>query len=169
MKRSRSILLTQGKKAIVDARDYHFLCQWSWCAVKKGHNWYASRGLSNGTTIFMHRQIADRAGFLTTRIDHIDRNGLNNRRCNLRPATQSQNTANARMWCNNTSGYRGVTYDKAKRSWQAGIKRNQRFIFLGRYSTPEKAAAAYNRGARRLFGKFAFHNHLPTGTTGVTA
>jgi len=160
-----TILLTRDKMATVDVCDYHFLQQWAWCAVKKRTVWYAARGLADGTTIFMHRQIAERAGILARCIDHIDRNGLNNCRSNLRPATQSQNIANGGMWRSNTSGFRGVVYDKSRRLWKAQLKHRKHTEYLGRFSTPEEAASAYNARARELFGEFAFVNPLPTGTT----
>ena len=152
--------LTRNKSALVSGCDIEFLQEWRWCAVKKGGIWYASRGLSDGTTIYMHREIARRAGIISDYIDHIDRNGLNNTRSNLRAATQGQNIANAGMFKNNTTGFRGVTYDKSRGCYKAAIKFNQKYKFIGRFATPVEAASAYDEAAKILFGDFAFQNNV---------
>ena len=88
-------------------------------------------------------------------IDHIDGNPSNNRWCNLREATCSQNHANTRRQSNNTSGYKGVSFDKRKRLWRADIKLNGRQYFVGYFRTPEEAHRAYLRKAVELHGEFA--------------
>lgn len=154
------ITLTRNKTAIVSGCDIEFLQSHGWCAVKKNGKWYAARGLSDGTTIYMHREIAKRMGIESDYIDHIDRNGLNNSRSNLRAATASQNIANAGMFNTNTSGYRGVTYDKERGCYKAAIKFKKKYKFIGRFSNPAEAALAYNNAAKILFGEFAFHNNV---------
>lgn len=158
------IALTRGMVTLVDACDFEYLEKWNWCASLAGTTWYARRGISDGTTIYMHREVAARMDSSMTFVDHADRNGLNNRRSNLRGANQSQNIANGGMWKNNTSGYRGVTFSKRDRTWQAGTKHKGKFISLGRYATPEEAAVAYNREMVRRFGEFAFQNHVKEAT-----
>ena len=88
-------------------------------------------------------------------IDHIDGNRSNNRWANLRLCDQSQNNANSRIPKTNTSGYKGVTWDKKRRLWRAGAKHKQKFIFIGHYANKEDAHAAYCAKAKELFGEFA--------------
>jgi len=87
-------------------------------------------------------------------IDHRDGNSTNNRRTNLRLASPSQNTANRRPG-NNRSGYKGVDFHRRLERWRAVICNKGRRIYLGSFTTPEAAHAAYAAAARELFGEFA--------------
>jgi len=87
--------------------------------------------------------------------DHINRNKLDNRRENLRVATNSQNTANASRSKSNTSGYKGVTWDKNRGKWIAQIKVDGKHKHLGRYETSKEAYTAYCNAAVEYFGEFA--------------
>lgn len=90
------------------------------------------------------------------RIDHKDRNPLNNAISNLREATRSQNGANSRRPITNNSGFKGVSRSgRPSRPWAAHIKVDQKTKFLGRYVTPEEAHEAYKTAATRVFGEFA--------------
>ena len=86
-------------------------------------------------------------------IDHINRVKDDNRITNLRLATRSQNSQNLNMLCNNTSGVRGVTFDKERGLWIAQIKNDGRNIQLGRYETKLEAAAA-RMGAEKVLFRF---------------
>ncbi len=86
-------------------------------------------------------------------IDHINGNRTDNRWCNLRDATHSQNGANSRVLANNTSGFKGVFFHRGK--WVAAIKQKDRRVHIGCFDTREGAAAAYAAKARELFGDFA--------------
>ena len=88
-------------------------------------------------------------------IDHRDGNSTNNRWRNLRRATPSQNSANARRRRQNASGYKGVSLDKRSGRCRTRIGKNGRRIYLGTFHTPEAAHAAYVAAARKLFGEFA--------------
>lgn len=88
-------------------------------------------------------------------IDHIDGNRSNNRPANLRKATYSQNAANAKLHTRNTSGIKGVSYDKTKDRWQATITVNNKQLHLGRFKTKEEAKAAYMAAAKMHQGEFA--------------
>ena len=81
--------------------------------------------------------------FPQTDIDHIDRNPSNNRFANLRVVTRSENMQNTSKYLNNTSGFKGVSYDKSTRKWYASITLNTVQKNLGRFPTPEEASAAY--------------------------
>jgi hypothetical protein len=88
-------------------------------------------------------------------LDHKDGNIEDDRPTNLRLATPAQNGANRGAQKNNTSGFKGVSFDKQTGRWRAKIKANGRHISIGRFDTPEAAATAYAEAAQRLHGKFA--------------
>lgn len=86
-------------------------------------------------------------------VDHKDTRS--NRWGNLRPADQSHNNANAKRPRHNTSGVKGVSFDKSRRKYAAKIQKGYKTIHLGRYPTLEEAAAAYAKAAQEFFGQFA--------------
>ncbi len=88
-------------------------------------------------------------------IDHINRLKSDNRIANLRCATQGQNLLNTGLFRHNTSGVRGVYWDRARQKWVAGIKINQKTIYLGGFDTIEEAASIRNAAALKSFGEFA--------------
>ena len=109
----------------------------------------------------MHRLVM--AAVSGQSVDHIDGNGLNNQRANLRLATQSQNLANS-SGRPHSSKYKGVFWSKDeryKRRWWARIKKNGKSTHLGIFATEEEAAAAYNQAAIEMFGDFSRINVLP--------
>ena len=157
---TKLIPLTKGKAARVDNDDYTWLSQWKWHASRSEHGlWYAERvDYPDGRRqkIKMHRLITN--ALPSQSVDHIDRDGLNNTRSNLRIATHSQNNANRGMSKNNTSGYRGVSWHKYDRKWIARVQFQGRDIHLGRYIDPVDAARAYDQKVKELFGEFAYLN-----------
>lgn len=88
-------------------------------------------------------------------LDHKDTHRDHNWIDNLRPATDSQNHANQRRNSNNTSGFKGVSFESRSGKWRAAISADRRVIKLGRFSTPEEAHAAYMAKALELFGQYA--------------
>jgi hypothetical protein len=125
------------------------------------YNWHCSRGrkqryayaIIGKENIRMHRFILGAsAGRIT---DHKNMDGLDNRRDNLRNATPGQNAANNGPFRHNTSGYRGVTYDRFRNKWRAEIRIDGRDKHLGRFGTKEEAAMAYDRRAKLVWGEFA--------------
>jgi len=105
----RVIPLTQGKFTVVDAEDYPSLSQFTWFAEGTPNNYYAVRK-ENGKSIKMHRQILNAPDHLV--VDHIDHNGLNNRKSNLRLCTFAENCRNLRNIRPKTSKYKGVHWRK---------------------------------------------------------
>ena len=87
-------------------------------------------------------------------VDHIDRNTLNNRRENLRICTRQENSRNKTKQRNNTSGYKGVSWDKAKKKWRAFISVDKKQIFLGRYDNIEEAIKARQQADIKYFKEF---------------
>jgi HNH endonuclease len=88
-------------------------------------------------------------------LDHVNGNRSDNRWCNLREATQSQNNANTPMREDNTSGFKGVSWNKHACKWDSRIHVNDRQLFLGLFATPERAFLEYCFAAWRHFGDFA--------------
>jgi hypothetical protein len=148
--------------ALVDDEDYNELAGYNWFAHDDNDRTiYVTRNTvkedSGGRTqVLMHRQIVN-AG-VGWEVDHIDRNGLNNQRSNLRLCTKSQNQHNANMRSDNTSGFKGVSRAKGARSWQARIRVDGKLIHLGSFSEKSEAAKAYDEVARKYFGEFARTN-----------
>lgn len=88
-------------------------------------------------------------------IDHANRDGTDNRLCNLREATRSQNIANTKRRSSNISGFKGVSWSKNAGRWVAFIRIGGRSKYLGYFDTPESAHAAYVAAAKCSFGEFA--------------
>lgn len=150
------------KYALVDDDMFEYLNQWHW-GYSRG---YALRdkvnikGIPKGK-IFMHRVIMQTPVGMET--DHKNGNKADNRRENLRICTKGQNNANRGLAANNTSGYKGVTWDKNRNKWFAQTKLAQKKINLGRFSTKEEAALAYNAFVKEHFGDFARLNEVLGG------
>ena len=132
----KEILLTQGLSALVDDEDFDSLNVFKWFAMKYDNTFYAGRKspkINGQQTILMHREIMNTPEGMET--DHIDRNGLNNQRSNLRVVTRQQNQFNR-----NAKGY---CFDKTKQKFRAQIRLNGKLIHLGYFATALEAQAAY--------------------------
>lgn len=153
----KTIQLSNGGVALVDDDTHAVLSRHRWNRTVDGH---ARRRSGSGGTIMMHREvIGARAG---EQVDHINGNPLDNRRANLRLATQQQNEANRGPRRHNKSGLRGVWLHKPGR-WRACIRENGATVHLGVFLSAEAAGRAYDAAARRIHGEFArpnFPNHL---------
>jgi hypothetical protein len=104
----------------------------------------------------MHREVIDIPQGLVC--DHTNHNGLDNRKTNVRPATSSQNSCNARKRTKTISRYRGVSRDASSNRYRARIKLNGRQIHLGTFDDQEQAAKAYDAAAKKYHGEFAVLN-----------
>ena len=93
-------------------------------------------------------------------IDHINGNCLDNRRFNLRLCNNIENNQNRKIDKRNSSGYKGVYFDKIRKKWVAEIKVNKCKKFIGRFINKEEAAIAYNKFAKKYFKKFAVLNDI---------
>lgn len=135
------------------------LSEQSWCVkpVTRSRVLYAMRTAYH-KTILMHRivleRVLDRPLVKGEFVDHINGDGLDNRRKNLRLATTQQNRGNATSHSNAT-GYKGVSWHKQGKKYQAKIKVNNKTIYLGLHKTAEEAHAAYCEAAVKYFGEFA--------------
>lgn len=151
----KKIKLTQGKFALVDDADYEWLVQFKWCIVKVRRIYYAIRAVQ-GKTVYMHRFMLEAPKDMD--IDHINHNGLDNRRANLRICTHIQNLQNKRSSCNGTSKYKGVSWCKRDKKWTAQIEHGGQSAYLGRFANELEAANAYDKAAKELHGEFAYLN-----------
>lgn len=152
------ITLTKGMIAKVDDEDYEWLSKFSWYAHKERNKYYAVRKSKRSggkqKMIYMHREILRSS--VSMKCDHIDGDGLNNQKENLRVCTNQQNLMNRGPQQNNTTGYKGVSKTGAR--YYASINTNGSNIYLGSYEKPEDAAKAYDKKAKELFGDFAYQN-----------
>jgi len=159
----RRIPLTQGQYAIVDPEDYKELAKYQWYAKRCERRFYAERwgktkqGSRIRRDIKMHQVIMGTAEGKF--IDHINHNGLDNRKANLRFATAQQNTWNKRKQKGNySSQYKGVHWVKSEKNWRAVITCNKRVIYIGRFDDEKAAAMAYDAKAKEYFGEYAAPN-----------
>jgi hypothetical protein len=152
------IPLTQGKYAIVDPDDYFRLSKFKWYVVFGGSTYYAVRTIfidGKRHRLPMHRAILKVADSLV--VDHINHNGLDNRKANLRIATVAQNAWNAER-PRGRSGYKGVSFDKRTGLWRVFIAYNGKRKQLGSFHDKREAAKAYDRAAKKYHGQFASLN-----------
>ena len=162
----KEIPLTRGLVAIVDDEDFEWLNQWKWCARRRldERTQYAGRQTPDPTRrakqrmVFMHRLIVECPDGMV--VDHINGNGLDNRRSNLRICTHAENLRNRGGNRGSTSKYKGVSRCAGSRSnpWQALIESNRKKYLLGYFPTEEAAARAYDAKALELHGAFARTN-----------
>jgi hypothetical protein len=146
----KKIKLTKNKYALVDNDDFDWINKLKWIAEKIGNNWYASRSGQNGNKkmIRMHRLIMN---FPKQLIDHIDGNGLNNQRKNLRLANKSINAINSKIRNTNKSGYKGIFWNKKSKLWQVSITKNYKKINLGTYKNKKEAIIIRKLGEKKYY------------------
>ena len=146
------IPLTRGYEAVIDAKDLHLVSGRNWLASPQGKTVYARATVFQGgakTSLLLHKAIT---GYAIT--DHIDGNGLNNRRENLREATAAQNSYNRGAQSNSTSGLKGVSWHKRDQKWRASIVVNGRQKSLGYFETAGQAYSAYCAASAKEHGEF---------------
>ena len=142
--------ITQNKKVILND-EFKYLLENKWCLSA---NRYACRREKNsGKIILMHREImkAKKGEY----VDHINGNGLDNRIENLRICTQQENTRNKKKPIHNTSGYKGVCWDKQMKKWRVQIKHKNTNSYIGLFNDLITAAKEYDKKAKEIFGEFA--------------
>lgn len=152
---SKIIALNKGEVAIVDDGDFDWLNQWKW-HIHRETRWgrYAVRTDSrSGKVVIMHRLIMDAPKGM--QVDHINGDGLDNRRENMRLCTNSQNTKNKRLSKSSTSGYKGVSWFSKLGKYASRIRVDGELIRLGYFHDPIEAAKVYDEAAKRYFGEFA--------------
>lgn len=146
----KEIQLTQGKIALIDDEDFDMV---------SAHKWYYNGDgyARSGKHVLLHRLILNAKS--DEYVDHKNRNGLDCRRDNIRLCTKSENGMNRGLDKDNTSGFKGVTFNRNCKKFQAQIKANGKYFYLGLFDNAEQAGKAYDEAALRLFGKFARTNY----------
>ena len=135
---------------IVDDADASCVAQYVWRLRTTGSGMrYASR-TENGQEIYLHGAVVGKLPRAYT-IDHVNRDGLDNRRANLRPATRAQNQQNRRVHWNSKSGVRGVCWDAAQGKWRVSVKQDGKRIYSARFVSLSEAADAARRARLMLF------------------
>ena len=164
MPKTIQIPLTRGKVAIVDECDAHLATAKWYCAHTRGI-FYAQRTIkANGKkwTLHLHREVlglTDRA----MEVDHINGDGLDCRRSNLRVVRHADNLRNRGPTRVNTTGFKGVSWDDERRLFYAQMSFMGKRIHLGRYRTAEEASLAFAYCAKALHGEF-FRLHYDPAT-----
>lgn len=159
----KKIKLTQGKYALVDDCDFDELNKFKWYALKNKKRYYAQRGFwdkekKKVIIIQMHREIMNTPIGKVT--DHINQNGLDNRRKNLRICTKSQNQWNREIQSNNKSGYIGVSWYSRYGKWKAHMTNNGKKIHIGYFDDKNEAAKAYNNAIKKVRDKYIITNKI---------
>lgn len=146
------IALTQGKSALVDDQDAQQVAVLHWRVHKSGDKEYAVAG-NYPSLHLMHRLILDAPDHMD--VDHINGNGLDNRRANLRLCNHAQNMCNRKIHKNNKSGFKGVHWHARLGLWEAQIQVAKKKIYLGCFDDAEVAARRYDAAALLYHGPFA--------------
>ena len=147
----KEIQLTQGQAAIVDNDCFDEINHYKWFALRRGVKFHACRRIKTDKgdrNFYMHHAIIGRPpkGY---DVDHIDRNGLNNRKANLRFVTRRQNMQNLDK-SNATSRYPGVYWHKAKKKWATGYYIGDKRYHIGNFDTEQDAFDAYRKAICNL-------------------
>lgn len=156
---TKIIYTRKGEEILVDDEDYERLSALTW-RIDSGTG-YVVRTTDRDpvtrkkSTEHMHRVIFGLSKGDGVQVDHWNHNRSDNRKNNLRVCTQFQNQRNIRTQKNNTSGFKGVTFDRRTRRWIAQITVDRTLHFLGRFTSPELAHAAYRDAATKMHGEFA--------------
>lgn len=148
-----------GREVLYDAEDADIVESAGWLLCRSGEIFYVRRRAYSpqGAQIgyeHLHRMIANcPEGYF---VDHINGNGLDNRRSNLRICTHAENMRNRRIHRNNKSGYKGVYFDPSRGGrWRAQIRAKGKKHCLGSFDSPESAYKAYLAASKALHGSFA--------------
>lgn len=144
-----------GRHFIFDTEDYDIVKQYRWSVDKLGY----VRGQRKKEGVKLHRLLMNPAKNQV--VDHINRLPWDCRKENLRVTTQHKNCFNQGLSKANTTGYKGVCFDKKAGKYMAYIHPNRRFTFLGYFINPVEAAIAYNEAASFYFGEYARLNEIP--------
>jgi len=158
--------LTKGRFAIIDGADAERVGAVSWCAIGPNPQgkYYAGRNIgprSSRSMLRLHRFLMEAGSYVD--VDHINGDGLDCRRSNMRLATRAQNRANMGRTRLNTSGFKGVSFDKRSAKWVASIRSNGQYIHIGSFDLAEEAAHAYDVAARCHHKAFARLNFPEEG------
>lgn len=170
------IIAYDGTEILVDEDDFEFLNKYKWSITQKGHRRtvYARTNIKseNGRyyTERMHRLVLGVGKGEKVIVDHINGNGLDNRKSNLRKTDFSGNASNVPTHKGNTSGYKGVYYRKARRRWVVEVRKERKTVVRKHFQCKHCAALFYNEKAKEIHGEFAWQNEVEgCGCNGISA
>ena len=148
--------LAGGEFCLIDDEDYPLIRDIKWFAsyhyYKHEKKWPARvSGRNENKTILLHRLITNAPDLIV--VDHINRNPLDNRKCNLRLTTNDKNLVNRRIASHNKCGVKGVYFEKSRRKWVAHITFGKKRILIGRYADLKSAEAARILAAKKIHGE----------------
>jgi len=153
------IALTQDKTSLISDEDADLVSQFKWSAVRRKGKWYTLTNLpGGGGTTSIHRLVCGLKTGDPAKVDHIDGNGLNNQRSNLRLCDNQRNRWNSASHVGGTSRYKGVSWHKFKSGagkWRGQITVDGVKYRLGLFDTEEAAARACDALMIELHGEFA--------------
>lgn len=158
----KEIVLTRNKVSLVDDEDFEAASKYLWYAKKSYASenlFYAARSVGpkgKQKTVYLHNFILGNIGLH----DHIDGDGLNNQRYNLRPATGVQNGRNHKKRKDNLSGFKGVYWVNREQRWVSCLQVDKKLLYFGYFKDKTEAAKAYDLGAVKYFGQFAKTNQM---------
>lgn len=147
----KKILLTQGKVALIDDRDFDRVQNFKWCLQRNQDRCYAVSGGRRQKRVYLHSLLLPGVG----KVDHKDGDGLNNLRDNLRPASSLENNRNSKKQKGTSSRFKGVSWNPRNRSWKVSIRVEGLGVHLGYYEDENDAAHVYDYAAKIYFGEFA--------------
>ena len=158
----RYITASSNFTYIIDDEDYNKVSKLNWFTLDKNSKYkYAAaknKPIDYTRNILLHRLVMNaKKGEV---VDHINGNVFDNRKNNLRICTRGQNIMNQRLRSNNSSGYKGVYFDKRLRKWCVRIQTNGIRKYFGFFDNLVNAARCYNKNAKRLHGEFAKLNTI---------
>lgn len=151
----------KGHLIYIDEEDYTRVTSRNWyVGTDPKHTYFYTYIYVSGIrkSIALHRFLMGCTHGDKIVIDHINRNALDNRKCNLRKCTQRDNLCNSGIRIDNSSGYKGVSFNKKENNWNATIQYNGEIYSIGTAATAQEAAVLYDMVAIRMFGEYANPN-----------
>lgn len=149
---------SSGIEFYIDPEDYEIVKNHSWVQFRKGAQTYITARQANGKNLFLHRMLTDAKGGEV--VDHLNHNGCDNRRCNLRVVTQKKNMRNLQLRVDNKSGVTGVSWDANRKKWAANLSCGGVNYRLGRFDSFDEAVAARKAAEEKYFGEYSYDNSM---------